>query len=267
MTIPDFQKIVWGYYCEHGRHELLWRQDVTPYKIIVSEIMLQQTQVSRVSQKFPEFLATFPDFESLSKASLVEVLTQWQGLGYSRRAKFLHQTAKTILADFDGKIPLDTQTLSTLPGIGENTAGAILAYSYNLPTVFIETNIRRIFIHHFFPNQDKVSDKDLLPIIADSLDKNNSREWYWALMDYGSHLKQKIPNPNKRSANYSVQSRFEGSNRQVRAMILKSLLERPKNILEIAEIFEETETRIHQNISDLIKEGFVELKDNYFSIV
>jgi A/G-specific adenine glycosylase len=264
--IIEFQNIVWQYYADHGRHNLLWRKDITPYKIIVSELMLQQTQVSRVNIKFAEFMSVFPDFTTLSRASLGEVLSVWQGLGYSRRAKFLHQTAQIITQVHNGIAPSDSNTLVSLPGIGKNTAGAILAYSYNTPSVFIETNIRRVFIHHFFPDIVEVNDRDLLPLVELAVPHNRAREWYWALMDYGSSIPKTITNPNRQSAHHKKQKPFEGSNRQVRSTILNNITKNPLSKDQIIQLFSPDESRIDSNLSDLIEERFIVLEDTTYKI-
>ena len=225
-SVPEFQQVVWEYYRQHGR-QMPWRDDPTPYGVAVSEIMLQQTQVSRVLQKYPVFLAAFPDWQTLAVARLVDVLAVWQGLGYNRRALNLHKLAQSVVGDFGGVLPDDPIVLWKLPGIGPGTAGSIAAFAFNRPVVFIETNIRRVFIHHFFADTSKVADTELLPFIEQALDHANPREWYYALMDYGAHLAVAVPNPNRRSKHYARQPQFEGSDRQIRGAIVRLLLEFP----------------------------------------
>jgi len=210
--------------------------------------MLQQTRVERVLVKYPEFLGHFPDIGALARAPRNEVLRAWQGLGYNRRALALHETARRIRDEFHGSIPLDRTLLDSFPGIGGATAGAIMVFSTNRPEIFIETNIRRVYIHLFFPDAVKVHDREIEPILGKTLDKKQPREFYYALMDYGSalrkglwdpngsalkkgtgnpngsFLKKGAGNPNARSALYARQSPFEGSDRQVRGMVLRRLL-------------------------------------------
>jgi A/G-specific adenine glycosylase len=186
--------------------------------------MLQQTQVGRVLDKYLEFIEAFPDFDSLAKASLKEVLVVWQGLGYNRRALALKQCAEEVMSRYGGELPKNQDTLCALPGIGKATAGEILAFAFNLPTVFIETNIRRVYIHEFFDGEASVKDTKLLPLVDATLDRERPREWYWALMDYGSMLKKKVENPNRRSAHYTRQSPFHGSDRRIRGIILRTIL-------------------------------------------
>lgn len=185
--------------------------------------MLQQTQVDRVIPKYKAFLKRFPSARALARAPLSDVLSEWSGLGYNRRALYLQRTAQAIVSDFKGIFPKDAETLETLPGIGSYTARAVATFSYDAPYIFIETNIRRVFIHEFFPKAKKVDDKKLLPLVESALPKNKKyKEWYWALMDYGSHLKSSVKNPNQRSAHYVKQSKFEGSVRQLRGEFLRT---------------------------------------------
>lgn len=199
QRIADFQQVVWDYYATHGRHDLVWRipheHGFDPYAIMVSEIMLQQTQVVRVVPKYQAFMAQFPTIQALADAPLADVLAAWSGLGYNRRAKFLWQAAKAVVEHYGGVMPRTVTELTTLPGVGKNTAGAIAAYAYNSDAVFIETNIRTVFIHHFFADDSAVRDASLEPFICQTVRAaretvgRSPREWYWALMDYGTYLK------------------------------------------------------------------------------
>ncbi|MFZ2252978.1 MAG: A/G-specific adenine glycosylase [Minisyncoccia bacterium] len=218
-----FVEIVWEHYKTHGRRSLPWRQTQNPYRILVSEIMLQQTQVERVLLKYVSFLKRFPTLKKLSEASLGDVLREWQGLGYNRRAKMLHQCAIQITNEYKGKFPKTHIELMKLPGVGHYTAGAIMAFAYNIPIPIIETNIRTVFIHNFFHDETNISDQQLFPLMGIVLDEENPREWYYALMDYGSFLKKTLGNPNSRSKHYVVQTPFKNSDRQIRGAILKLL--------------------------------------------
>ena len=203
-------------------HELYrpmpWRDQPTFYYVLVSELMLQQTQVARVLVKFAEFTIKFPDIESLATADLTEVLRAWQGLGYNRRARHLHQAAQAIA---DGAPTATLHDLVQLPGIGINTAGAIMNYVYQVPTPFIETNIRTVYLNHFFADQTAVADRDILPIVKRTMDQANPRRWFWALMDYGSELKSQGKGKLSASRHYTKQSQFAGSLRQMRGEILR----------------------------------------------
>jgi A/G-specific adenine glycosylase len=225
ITGPDFEKfreLIHTYYRRCGRR-FPWRETRDPYKITVSEIMLQQTGTERVLKKYGPFLHAFPSFSALAAADLKNVLLIWQGLGYNRRAKALREIAGLVVSVFGGVLPEDPAVLLTFPGIGPGTAGSIAAFTYNRPAVFIETNIRRVFLHFFFENQDNVRDTEILPLVEETLDRDDPREWYYGLMDYGVYLKSLYPNPNTRSAHYTRQAKFAGSNRQIRGRILAVL--------------------------------------------
>jgi A/G-specific adenine glycosylase len=256
-TFALFWKIILSHY-ERERRDLAWRFTTDPYPILVSEIMLQQTQVERVRRKYPEFLAAFPTCADLAKAPLQRVLAVWQGMGYNRRAIALQACAKIVVNEYSGNLPSDVDILATLPGIGRATACSIAAFAFNLPVVFIETNIRRVFIFFFFDGKDGVSDREIIPLVERALYRKNPRIWYWALMDYGSTLKKTIANPNRRSAHYTKQSKFEGSDREIRGMLLKKLLSATafdEDAL-IRQIGAEP-ARVKRIIGRLIDEGFI----------
>lgn len=291
MLITDFEKQVLSYYRDFGR-ELLWRTpepDGTfdPYKILVSEIMLQQTQVARVVTKYQEFLKIFPTVQILAASSLGDVLRQWQGLGYNRRAKFLWQAAQMVVGDYDGKFPVDQKELTKLPGVGINTAGAICAYAYNQPVVFIETNIRTVYIHYFFNDREDVHDKELMSLIEQSLqviaaleEQSNKksrlfagamrnpervshyREWYWALMDYGTHLKAAVGNASRSSKHYAKQSKFQGSRRQIRGQVLRLLSNQSVDLQGIQQQI--SDQRLGSVLGDLLAEGLIVQKGKLF---
>jgi A/G-specific adenine glycosylase len=224
--IAAFRRTILTHFSKHGR-ELPWRHTRDPYCIYVSEVMLQQTQVPRVVEKYQEFVRLFPSWEALAGASLVEVLKAWLGLGYNRRAKFLHEAARIVVREHAGKLPRDPEVLRQLPGIGAATAASIAAFAFDVPTVFIETNIRSVFIHHFFAGRADVGDCEVLPLVEQALDRRSPGRWYSALMDYGVELKKKVGNPSRRSRHHVRQSRFEGSDRQVRGAILREVLAEP----------------------------------------
>ena len=257
-TAALFREIVYDHFRTQGRHALPWRETRDPYAILVSEVMLQQTQVERVTEKYREFLATFPDLPALAAAPLQEVLARWQGLGYNRRAVNLKQCAEAVVARWDGALPSSPEELQTLPGIGPYTARAVAAFAFNAPTVFIETNIRTVFIHLLFPAAEKVHDRELIPLVAIALDRENPREWYSALMDYGTALKREHPNPSRRSAHHVRQSPFRGSNREVRGMLVKVLLEQPgKTRTELVACIGRDADVVGKNLEQLRKEGFI----------
>jgi A/G-specific adenine glycosylase len=221
-----FRRRLYRFFYDQGR-QLPWRATPDPYHILISEIMLQQTQVERVALKYEPFINAFPDVWSLARAPLRDIMAAWQGLGYNRRALALQRIARRLVAEFDGSLPDSVDTLRTFPGIGEATAGALAAFAFNQPVVFIETNIRRVFLHFFFPGQSGVRDREILPLVDQTLDRKQPRPWYYALMDYGSMLKRAAPNPNRRSAHHQRQAPFADSDRQIRGLILKALLGSP----------------------------------------
>jgi A/G-specific adenine glycosylase len=264
--IRSFRKKIYTYYDAHGR-DLPWRRRVTPYHVLVSEIMLQQTQVDRVLGKYREFLTAFPNFKSLAGASLRKLLSAWSGMGYNRRALALKALAQKVLAEHRGRLPLEKEKLLMLPGIGQYTAGAVLAFAFNQPVVFMDTNIRRVFIHEFFRDRTTIRDEEILPLVEKTVDRANPGKWYNALMDYGTMLKQESGNPNRRSAHYTRQRPFENSNRQVRGMILKVLVkESPLSGPQIARKAGIEPERVKQNLLQLEKEGFIHKRGNSYSL-
>jgi len=258
-SIAGFRKTILSYYAENGR-DLPWRHTTDPYRILVSEIMLQQTQVDRVVKKYPEFIQSFPTCHDLALAPLAEVLAVWRGMGYNRRAIALQECAGEIVRNHAGRVPEGIEELEQLPGIGAATARSIAVFAFNRPVVFIETNIRRVFIHYFFNGKTGIRDQDILPLVKEALDHQNPRVWYSALMDYGTMLKTKVENPNRRSAHYSRQTAFSGSDRQIRGALLARLIRTPdldEDTL-ITEIAREEPDRVRRIIDRLISERFLE---------
>jgi A/G-specific adenine glycosylase len=263
-----FRQQIYRYFHQYGRH-LPWRTTHDPYHILVSEIMLQQTQVDRVALRYEPFLTAFPDVASLARAPLAEIMAAWQGLGYNRRALALKRIAQRLMAEFGGRLPEAVETLRTFPGIGAATAGALAAFAFNQPAVFIETNIRRVFIHSFFAGKHGIRDQEILPLVEKTLDRERPRSWYYALMDYGAALKRLGPNPNRRSAHYQRQSPFNGSDRQIRGLILKTILAAPARSLTpaaLAHTLGKNPVRTQSIIDALIREGFLEQVDGLLGI-
>jgi len=277
MDRDEFKRLL----CQQGEElyrDMPWRQDTRPYYVLVSELMLQQTQVDRVIPKFEAFIRQFPSEKELAAASLAEVLKQWQGLGYNRRAKFLHEAAKNIVEL--GEFPSDESGLLSLPGVGKNTAGAILAYAYNQPAIFIETNVRAVYIHHFFAGQDMVADKEIIEVMKETVPWHEGKEqpderiysvpgairktvglsygpkaFYWALMDYGTYLKKQGIKPG-RSKHYKKQSPLKGSVREVRGQIVAILSQGTTTLSLLAARYDGDE-RFQPALGGLVADGLV----------
>ncbi|MDQ5932582.1 MAG: A/G-specific adenine glycosylase [Patescibacteria group bacterium] len=236
--------------------DMPWRSDTRPYYVLVSELMLQQTQVGRVIPKFEEFIREFPNENTLAAAPLADILVLWQGLGYNRRAKFLHEAAKQIVDTHNGVFPHERSELMTLPGVGKNTAGAIQAYAFNEPALFIETNIRTVYIHHFFRDDYSVSDTAIEEKLLQTIDIEHPREFYWALMDYGSHLKASGVRNIGRSRHYKKQSPLEGSLRQMRGRIIRGLSEGLTTNSELQDVVA-ADSRYEPALASLLKDGLI----------
>ncbi len=254
--IEEFQQFV----LQKGRdlyREMPWRCDTNPYNVLLSEVMLQQTQVSRVLQKFEEFKIVFPTLQDLAQTDFQNVLAYWSGLGYNRRAKFLHQAAQQIV-QFE-TFPIEQSILQKCPGIGENTAASILVYAFNQPLVFLETNVRTVLIYHFFQEEREKIEESVLKHLAEQvLYKQNPRQWYWALMDYGTYLKKTVGNFNKQSQKHTTQSKFEGSFRQKRAAVLRLLLQNgPLTAEEVAMLTNYDLTLVKNIVESLQKDKMV----------
>lgn len=266
-TISLFKKRIWEYYNNSGR-KFPFREPEhynDPYKIIVSEIMLQQTQAQRVAPKYLAFLEKFPDFKSLDEATNEEVLEAWIGLGYNRRALALKKIANIVLNKLDEEVPRDIEQLQEFPQVGPNTAASISTFAFNLPNIFIETNIRTVFIYFFFHDVEDVTDEQILELVDLTLDEQNPREWYYALMDYGVKLKKQYKNKySRRSKKYKKQSKFKGSDRELRGKLLKYILklEAPIDFGIIASDLKEDVTRVEKIAKQMEKEGFITISSD-----
>lgn len=269
--IQLFKTIIWNYYHTHGR-TFPWRQTYDPYAIVVSEVMLQQTQTYRVEPKYKAFMHELPTFNALAQAEQRDVIRLWQGLGYNRRALGLQKLAYIITHEFNGVLPQNPLILETLPTIGKATACSVSTFAFNTPTVFIETNIRAVFIHTFFgATATAVHDKELLPLIEQTLDQENPRLWYYALMDYGVMLKKTFKNPSRKSKHHTQQSRFEGSDRQIRGTILKLLTQynqlSHRELIELlCDLLKCEQERAEKIVYIMQKEQFIKYNKSYYFI-
>ncbi len=254
--------------------DLPWRNIDDSYGVLVSEVMLQQTQVARVMRYWDRWMGLFPTVDSLAAADTATVLDAWQGLGYNRRALALKRACEQCASQFGGCLPRTVDELVALPGIGPATAAGVVAFAFNSPAVYLETNVRSVFLHELFPQAESVSDKQLLPYIADACPEQDVRAWYYALLDYGADLKSRVANPSRRSRHYARQSAFEGSRREKRSFILKSVLASPEGIAakEVHALLDKHEREAGRDtvdaklfnsiLSDLMQEGFFHSESN-----
>ena len=271
MTTSTIRKAVWTHYRAHGRHALPWRKTHDPYKVLVSEVMLQQTQVDRVIPYFNAWMKEYPTVQALAAAPLARVLTHWQGLGYNRRAKMLHEAAKAVASEHGGKLPKTVEGLELLPGVGPYTARAVAAFAYNQDVIFIETNIRTVVIHYAFGDRTGITDAEITAVLEKLLPQakkeGSVREWYAALMDYGAHLKRSGVKLNARSKGYAKQSKFEGSGRQVRGAILKALVAGTATQAKLEKLFDgERKEDVRTQLQKLASEGLVEKRGKSYRL-
>ena len=265
-AISAFQAMILAHYNKMAR-SMPWRETRDPYAVLVSEIMLQQTQVERVRLKYDEFLGRFPTLAALASAPLSDVLKVWQGLGYNRRAIYLKRCAEEIVARYNGIFPATVNELQALPGIGPYTARAVAAFCFDVSEPLIETNIRTVYIHFFFHGHDMVSDRAIMPLVAATLDHDNPRQWYYALMDYGVMLKQLHPNPGLRSRHYTRQSRFEGSNRQLRSRLLRQIIAQPGiTVKQLLALIPAERDMVLGNLEAMQREGFLTKKGRGYRV-
>ena len=275
--MDEFITRVWKEGSLHHR-DLPWRDLDDPYLVLVSEVMLQQTQVSRVLGRWQDWLDTFPTLDSLAAAPQALVLEKWQGMGYNRRALNLKRAADRCLDAFSGRIPRSREDLLSLPGVGPATAAGVRVFAFQEPEVYLETNVRTVFLHEFFPGVDQVPDRELIPLVQASCPMDDPRAWYYALLDYGAYLKSILPNPSRRSRHYSKQSPFQGSRRQKRAFLLRYLISHPGSAAqELTEALNEVEMaagrgpckngEVEGILADLQSEGFIDCGSEGWSLV
>jgi len=251
--ILEFRKKILSFY-KQNRRELPWRQTTDPYAILVSEIMLQQTQVDRVIPKYVAWLERFPTVRALAHASLADVLKQWSGLGYNRRGKYLHDVAKQIVEDCNGIIPDTVESLQKLPGIGPYTARSILIFANNKDIATVDTNIRRILIHEF-KLSEKTSQKELFLLAQNVMPKGHSRDWHNALMDYGATL---MTSRRTGIKPLTTQPKYLGSKRYYRGKIIKLLTEKDAISHDELAATYQGNAEIYGIVADLEREGLIE---------
>ena len=265
--ISDVVSCVLTHHEKEGR-SFPWRETTDPYHILVSEYMLQQTQTDRVEPKYISFLKKFPKVTSLACATRKEVLTLWSGLGYNRRAIALHNAAKNLVTVYDGAVPKTKEALLTLPGVGEYTAGAVLAFAYNKPVIVVETNIRTVVLHHCARKKKGVKDEAISlfteQLLQSALNRGSTpRIFYSAMMDYGTHLKSQGVRTNARSKHYTKQGKFDGSVRQARGALLRLLIAAEKGVSK-KQLQGLKVHRINEGLAGLLTEGLVEKKGKYY---
>ncbi len=265
--LEEFSATVW----ERGRElyrDLPWRDTHDPYAILLSEVMLQQTQVSRVMGRWEQWLETFPTIADLASAPLPPVLELWQGMGYNRRALNLKRCAEEVVAMHDGVVPSDKKALLALPGIGPSTSAGVRIFAFRQPDMYLETNVRAVFIHELFPGRESVADKELVSLVEATCPQDaRVRAWYYALLDYGAYLKKTMPNPTRRSKHYTRQSKFEGSHRQKRAYLLRRVIDDALSTEDLARDLAQSERasgrqepsveEVRAILDELEREGFV----------
>ena len=265
--LEEFSATVW----ERGRElyrDLPWRDTHDPYAILLSEVMLQQTQVSRVMGRWEQWLETFPTIADLASAPLPPVLELWQGMGYNRRALNLKRCAEEVVAMHDGVVPSDKKALLALPGIGPSTSAGVRIFAFRQPDMYLETNVRAVFIHELFPGRESVADKELVSLVEATCPQDaRVRAWYYALLDYGAYLKKTMPNPTRRSKHYTRQSKFEGSHRQKRAYLLRRVIDDALSTEDLARDLAQSERasgrqepsveEVRAFLDELEREGFV----------
>lgn len=254
IQISSFQRKIFDWW-KSNRRDLPWRHMHDPYKILISEVMLQQTQVSRIIPKYKEFIKTYPTLRSLARASTADVLRLWKGIGYNRRALYLKQIATL------GKLPKSEQELSKLPGVGTYTARAILVFAYRKNVPLVDTNIRQIITHFFFSDKQQ-KESVIYDVASQLLPKGKSWQWHQALMDYGALALEHIPQEK------SIP--FKNSNRFYRGRIMDLLRERTyarKKLLDLLVAkYNKSENFFEEILIDLVNEGLLTKRNNTISL-
>lgn len=215
-AVLSFQEQVLTWY-DTFKRDLPWRGDPDPYHILVSEVMLQQTQVDRVIPKYRAFLNRFPTLAHLATASTADVLRQWQGLGYNRRALNLKRAAEAALRDHTGALPTTVDALERLPGVGRYTARAVASFAFGAQVPVVDTNVRRVL--SAFARRE-LSERETWELAERLLPAGRAADWNQALMDYGALAQRATPRRTGRKA-----EPFATSNRFWRGRIVDALRE------------------------------------------
>ncbi len=258
--ITSFQKKIFKWW-EANRRVFPWRETTEPYAILVSELMLQQTQAPRVVEKFNQFVEVFPDLESLAKAQKFEILQLWSGLGYNRRAIWLQEAAQMIIERKE--FPNTPEELQKMKGIGKYSAHSILIFAFNYDLATVDTNIRRILVAEKFA-EEKTSERDLWEIAKKLVPKGRSRDWHNALMDYGS-IELTVAKTGIKPL--TKQGKFKGSDREYRGKILKLLLESKKiTINQMITVLNLQEVKLESILQKMVKENLIKKKGKYYSV-
>ena len=247
---------------------LPFRTDPSPYHVWLSEIMLQQTRVSAALPYYERFLAALPDIPALAGCEEEKLHKLWEGLGYYSRVRNLQKAAKIVCAQYGGQLPADYNALLALPGIGPSTSAGVRIFAFRQPDMYLETNVRAVFIHELFPGRESVADKELVSLVEATCPQDaRVRAWYYALLDYGAYLKKTMPNPTRRSKHYTRQSKFEGSHRQKRAYLLRRVIDDALSTEDLARDLAQSERasgrqepsveEVRAILDELEREGFV----------
>jgi len=256
--IEVFRRKIFDFYGDN-RRSFPWRETRDRYAVMVSEIMLQQTQAERVVSKFTAWMDRFPDVAVLASAPLRDVLALWSGLGYNSRGQRLQSSARMVTERFGGVVPAAPAQLKTLPGIGDYTCRSIPVFADNLDVAAVDTNIRRIIIHEFALPEE--TSKRSIQIAAEQLlPPGRSRDWHNALMDYGSLF---LTSRATGIRSLTKQSKFRGSKRWYRGRLLKELVASEQLLLEeIGERYSDCPWGIREIIDALVRDGLVDEVDN-----
>jgi len=259
--INQIQHEILSFYADHKR-DLPWRSTTDPYKILLSEFMLQQTQVKRVIDYYIKWIKQWPTILDLSIAPFQDVLSEWIGLGYNRRAQYLHESLKIIVETYDGDVLSAMHDYQKLPGIGNYTARAVRIFAGNDDIATIDTNIRRIFIH-LFHLPTTISDHTLADIAEKCMPRGKSCIWHNALMDYGA---LKLTSRKTGIKPKTTQSRFNGSDRQIRGKILRMLLKGPNTYQEFQSTFQIGPSRLNKILSKMKQDQMISQNDIWYQI-